>query len=493
MMPHGMEAILPAPQWPPSLRKFVTQCLLWDPNNRPTTSECLQHEYFHDAHDPLRPKSSSRLINRKRSDLNHPRPNPSTDSTQSLTSKTSSWIRKSLVAREQSAPVVPQNIPESQNVSPRMSPVKVSVPEPVQENIARPAPTKRATWQGGAPMPILPSIRPVSPLSNTVTAQAHAAKQQQAGDVRGSGKVGRQLSMASNGNHYADMHRQEAERALNGQDTPVSPPSSHKEGFFSHLRKRARRLSGRHPSPGPSNRDDIEANAGCAPWAINRNSGLMDANMSEQDPSQHPEFSELDKALNNVRCSIDATVNTPVHPQAVKQAPRTVSNPSLKRHHSLPSGPRQPQGGRSSPSTSTRRHRKGAQKTGLPADQFEAPDEQEELLDEALAGAQAAVARLDQQEERERRVRDSSQMQLDLGFLDEQKRSKSDAIVNVPYPTPSPSAHRQGFAFETSVAQPQAIPIQKPPPRYTGGQTFPTPPDDESFLHSILAAGEQCR
>lgn len=500
MMPHGMDTILPAPQWPPSLRLFVTQCLLWDPKARPTTAECLQHEYFQDAHDPLRPKSSSRLMSRKRSDLGHPRPNQSIDSTQSLTSKGASWIRKSLVARE-SAPAVPQHFPEPHAISPRMTPTEqVPAPAPVQENVARPVLVKRTTWADGAPMQLLPSIRPVAPLTINVNAQGHAAPQQQSDIANAPSKIGRQLSMASSGNHYAEIHRQEAERALNGQTTPASPPSSHKEGFlsWSHLRKRARRLSGRRPSPGPGNQDDIEASAGCAPWAANRNSGMVDS-MFDQDPTQNPDFGELDRALNNVRYSIDATVNAPLPPHPVKQAPRTVSNPNLKRHHSLPPVPKQETASRISHSPSMRRIRRGGQKSGLLSGNFEAPDEQEELLDEALAGAQAAIARMDQQAKREQQMREASAMRLDLGFLNDNRRAKSDAMVNapvdVPYPTPSPSKNHREFFLDSSRLQTQPIPIQKPQPRYTGGQTFPTPPDDNEndWIKSVLAAGEQWR
>lgn len=503
MMPHGMDTILPAPQWPPSLRSFVTQCLLWDPKARPTTAECLQHEYFQDAHDPLRPKSSSRLIGRKRSDLGHPRPNnQSIDSTQSLTSKGASWIRKSLVARE-SAPAVPQHFPEPHTISPRMTPTEqAAAPAPVQEQIVRPVPVKRNTWanapSNGAPMQLLPSIGPVAPLTMNVNAQRHAAAQPERAEANPTPKIGRHLSMASSGNHYAELHRQEAERTLNGQTTPASPPSSHKDPLFSwsHLRKRARRLSGRRPSPGPNNQDDIEANAGCAPWASNRNSGMVDS-MFDQDPTQNPDFGELDRALNNVRYSIDATVNAPLPPQPVKQAPRAVSNPNLKRHHSLPPVPKQQTAGRMSPSNSMRRLRRGGQKSGLLSGNFEAPDEQEELLDEALAGAQAAIARMDQQAQRERQMREAPAMKLDLGFLNGDRRAKSDAVlngpVNVPYPTPSPSKNHRGFFLDSSKLHTQPIPIEKLQQRYTGGQNFPTPPDEEDWGLSVLAAGEQWR
>ena len=65
------------------------------------------------------------------------------------------------------------------------------------------------------------SIRPVSPLSNSVTAQANTtvahseAPKQTESDAAKSKKIGRQLSVNSNGNHYSDAHRQEAERMLN--------------------------------------------------------------------------------------------------------------------------------------------------------------------------------------------------------------------------------------------------------------------------------------
>lgn len=488
MMPHGMDAILPAPQWSPSLRQFITQCLMWDPNHRPTTAECLRHEYFYDAHDPVpRPKSAAKLMNRKRSELGHSQPNHSIESTQSLTSKTSSWFRKSLVARE-SAPAVPQHIPAAQTISPRLSPVKAVASDLTAVNKPRPIPTKRNTWSTttqGAPMPILPSIRPVSPLSNTVTARAHASEPM--ADGTGSGKIGRQLSLGSHGNHYTELHRLEAERALNGQTTsPASPPSSHKEGFFSHLRKRARRLSGKHLSPFP----DVEANAAPGPWPSTNRNSVGDA-MADLDPSTNPSFFELDKALNSVRHNVEqgaSGVQAPA-PAMTKPEQRVVSHPMLKRHHSLPQS--QMQQGRTSPSPGSirgRRHQRPA-----PTEQYETLDEQEELLDEALAGAQAACARLGQQQQRQ-----SNGMQLDLGFLKENQRSKSEITANAAYPTPSPSGHRNGFNFGSNLTRSQPIDIQKQKPRNDIGTLFPTPPDEESdwaaaVAASILASGEQWR
>jgi serine/threonine protein kinase len=34
------------PPWPRSLSDFVVACLSWDPRKRPTSVQCLNHEYF---------------------------------------------------------------------------------------------------------------------------------------------------------------------------------------------------------------------------------------------------------------------------------------------------------------------------------------------------------------------------------------------------------------------------------------------------------------
>lgn len=91
-------------------------------------------------------------------------------------------------------------------------------------------------------MPILPTIRPISPLSDAVTAQASNrtpgyshpyanTSQRSVATEKTSKKISRQLSVASSTNHYAELHRQQAERALNGTGL-ASPPSAQKESFF---------------------------------------------------------------------------------------------------------------------------------------------------------------------------------------------------------------------------------------------------------------------
>src|SRR5436305_4682330 len=123
MMPHSMSTFLPSPQWPASLSQFVTWCLMWDPKNRPTSTQALNHEYFSDAIDPLRPKSSNaRILGRKQSDLNH-RTTSTKEESSTSTSKPS-WFRKSLIGRDL-APVLPQHN-ATQTVTPKPAPVQAA-------------------------------------------------------------------------------------------------------------------------------------------------------------------------------------------------------------------------------------------------------------------------------------------------------------------------------------------------------------------------------
>ncbi|KAF2030128.1 meiosis induction protein kinase-like protein [Setomelanomma holmii] len=469
MAPHSLDTILQTPQWPASLAQFVTWCLLWDPRARPTSTQALAHEYFQDAFDPLRLKSSSsRLLGRKQSEISA---KDSPDASPSLSSKTSSWLRRSLVARE-SAPAVPQHT-TTQPLSPAQSPAANSgnASGPAKH---RPAATKRATWTNGvptngAPIPILPSIRPISPLSAEVTAQANVRPADS--DEQAAKKIGRQLSVASHGNHYADVHRQEAERALNGQSGVTSPTNGQKEGFFSHLRKRARRLSGRYQTPISPNSDDIEANAGCAPWAsANARQSLLDQSQLA-GPSNNADFSELDKALQHVRDSVEAN--------AAKS--RVATNPMLKRHHSVPHGPEPRVSENGAPGPISSRTRRALQNKSNPTNRYETPNEEEELLNEVLASAHKASKKLDNQK---------TLIQ----------RSQTDLGPAASYLTPSPSANRNSVGFgQTSYMTPsKPMEISK---GYPGDDNtvskWPTPPEDadwaSSVAHSLFKAQQNYR
>lgn len=435
MAPHSMESILQPPLWPASLSSFVTWCLMWDPKNRPTSSQALNHEYFSDAVDPLRPKSSTaRLLGRKQSDKSFRLPSREHVDSPPLTSKPS-WLRRSLIGKSET-PAVSSDGDQSAK-APVVS--YSAVPE-LQASKGKHGSTKRATWANGAPMAILPSIRPVSPLSNAVTAQANSTlayggenSTVYADSGKAGKKVGRQLSLNSHGNHYADVHRQEAERALNGSGNSTAQ----KESFFSHLRKRARRISGRNQANQVN--DDIEANAGCMPWS-NRSSMAFES--ANGDAKQNSDLSELDKALQNVKYSLDTS--------SLGNVPVQITSPSdnsIKRQ-SMPHGSVRSMGdspvstsGNGGPISS--RTRRAMQMSTHPVHRYETPEEEDELLDEVLHSATKAARRLAQNQ---------------TPFEDSSNHGRqpvgNSRPLPSPYPTPSPSAKCDGVSFGQNDATP---------------------------------------
>lgn len=461
MAPHSLETVLPSPQWPASLAHFVTWCLMWDPKVRPTSRQALEHEYFQDAIDPLRPKSSTRVLGRKASAaLNN-------NSDTEMTTKTSSWFRKSLGARENVPPPVPEHLQGSGLASPRLP---NTTDASAGANKTRPAATKRATWANGAgnaaPMPILPSIRPISPLPDSSTAQANARR---APDDRNTNKkIGRQLSVNSQGNHYAELHRQEAERALTGANGLKSPTGSQRESFFSHLRKRARRLSGRTTGPISPSAEDIEANAGCAPWAASRQA-TQDAQPiapSAADPSADPNYAELDRALQSVRYSLDAAANAGNNQPKVPT--RISSNPTLKRHHSLPQGVEDRSLGANRARMSLRH---------APSSRYETPCEEDELLDEVIASAHVAAQHLDS--------RNHQAARPPLPHI------TSEPTYSVPYLTPSHSKdHMNADLTPEEYVPTKAMDIPQPRPQEKAvvNPQWPTPPYDENDWAAAASA-----
>ncbi|RAO67685.1 uncharacterized protein BHQ10_003697 [Talaromyces amestolkiae] len=473
MAPHSMSSILQGPHWPQSLSNFVTWCLMWDPRNRPTSTQALNHEYFADAVDPLRPKSSaSRLLGRKMSEKSFkPAGTKETTELPALSSKPS-WFRRSLVLRTDSpAPLLE---PEAAVRPPAVS--YNTVPE-VQASKGRSV--KRATWANGAPMPILPSIRPVSPLSNAVTAQAnssvahgndHHVTVEESGKSK---KIGRQLSVNSHGNHYADIHRQEAERALNGLNGGANT-STPKESFFSHLRKRARRLSGRNQAAAaaPTSNYDIEANAGCSPWP-NRSSVVLDSGMID---TKTGDFSELDKTLQGVKYGLSSAANPP--PQIT-----SIPNQILSKRQSVPQVPMRSMTESPTPSVGgpiSSRTRRALQMTSHPVHRYETPEEEDELLDEVLHSADKAARRLAQHYDAEST---SSLYKEDhrLSHL----VNDSTRTLN-PYPTPSPSAKRDGVSFgdidNTPIRQRDVSKMDE-----DSSRQWPTPPYGEQEWASSVA------
>ncbi|CAG9997415.1 unnamed protein product [Clonostachys byssicola] len=463
MAPHAMETILQAPQWPPALSHFVTWCLMWDPKSRPTSTQAIAHEYFADAVDPLRPKSSTstKILGRKQSDLAR-----TTTPTPSISSKPS-WFRKSLIGRSETPePLASHTIQPNDMLNARPVPIQLPTHSEVPSGVHRTGAGKRSTWTNGttsnnmAPMPILPSIRPISPLSDAVNARASK-------HTDGKSKIGRQMSVASGTNHYTEMHRQEAERALNGKTGLVSPPSGQKEGFFSHLRKRARRLSGRHQTPASPTYEDAEAVAGCVPWTgSNRSSMIVDqqAMVAKSDM-----YDSLDRTLRDVQ---NPEPKAPVPP-----AHQAGTSSSLKRHHSLPQQHHRSADNligvaRGGPISSRTRRAQAAQ--GM--NQYETPAEEDELLDEVLTSTHKAMKRMD---------RDSKTL----------RQSASNLGLANPYPTPSPSANGNQVIFGdgNEALRPKPLDLNK---RQQGHSKWPTPPYEESewaasASASIWAAGNK--
>ncbi|KAF5133851.1 hypothetical protein MHUMG1_01737 [Metarhizium humberi] len=468
MAPHAMDTILRAPQWPASLSGFVTWCLMWDPKNRPTSSQALMHEYFNDAVDPTRPKSSaSKILGRKQSDLGRT-VKESTSTTQ--IASLPSWFRKSLIGRSDVTEPAVVQAPNKDAPIPRPSPVSAAPPVEAPAAKARAPPAaKRSTWTNGlsnvAPMPILPTIRPISPLSDAVTARANNGQ----AEIK-TKKLGRQLSVASSTNGYTEMHRQQAERALNGETGLASPPSGHKESFFSHLRKRARRFSGRHQTPVSPSYEDMEAQIGCGPWASNRSSMVVD---QQGGPIPKAEvYDSLDKALRDVQGNLDSRSALPASHQPT-------SNGKLKRHHSLPH--QQPRSvdnligaARAGPISSRTRRAQAAH--GV--QQYEVPDEEDELLDEALTSARRAMRHMD-------------------GSAKPLRQSASNLGLATPHPYPSPSPSASGsqvlYGDGQEALTPKPLDLGKKP---YNQYKWPTPPYEgsewgASASASIWAAGNR--
>ncbi|KAG8531115.1 uncharacterized protein KY384_004472 [Bacidia gigantensis] len=509
MAPHSMETILRPPQWPPAFASFVTWCLMWDPRNRPTSLEAMRHEFFTDASDPLRPRSStSRILGKKHASIDGKSYRDSTDGTAAASKP--SWFRKSLIRDH--TPVVPSQTLEQpcapaevQHSTATRPPVVQNKTDPVQEsshtNRFRPFAGKRSTWTNGtappnaAPMPILPSIRPISPFSAAVNAEAQNNPPLQAtqSNIPAAGaktgkKIGRQLSIQSQSNHYADLHCRDSERALSGSNNPQSP--SEQRGFFSHLRKKARRFSGKPSVSSSSAIEDVPSKTG-SPRQSQRNTMIVDSNM---DSILENNFGDVDKALHSA-----AYGTTPLSPspepvpshQYLPSASTTDLTP--QRHPSLSKSISTPAFESSTTPISTRT-RRALQKSTHPSHIYDTPNEEDELLHEALTSAQNARKNMER--------RSQIEAQHDQGLLKTkhdvhavQPSFKPAPYLN-PYPTPSPPSKRNGMLFEQNImTEPVTkLRLHEAQRKENIKPRWPTPPSEEnewaaSAAASIFAAG----
>lgn len=384
MAPQSLETLLPAPQWPPEFASFVTWCLLWDPAARPTSSQALNHEYFRGATDPLRPKSSttSKLLGRKGSSITVL---DSGEVTPSLSTKTSSWFRRSMGNKDLAtvAPVKPDQEAVLERSTRTQRPVPMSTPnlEPPPSHKQRNAQSKPTSlFLAPRESPVM-SPKPLTISTNTGVLLPSRLEPVEA--VRH--KVGRQLSVNSTGNHYADMHRQEAESTLSG-DVDLAAPSFAKESFFSHLRKRARRFSAKPQDQISPCTETFPADLVDTTSRSNSNSNSYLAPAIEA--SGH---AELDKVLHNVRCSLDATNMSDM---SAGQAQALRKGSMLRRQQSTQfSAEDRAQAPRTlstGPVQLSQRTRKGST--------FETSttsDESQRKLSDALQAAQQAAQRLD--------------------------------------------------------------------------------------------------
>lgn len=487
---------------------------MWDPQSRPTSGQAMNHEYFLDAVDPMRPKpSTTRLLGRKHSAIES-KVNRDSNEPPPLTSKPS-WFKKTLITRE-SAPAVPQHPGKSRTDSPapaaehHVKSGQLNTPETTPTAKSRPSAAKRATWTNGmtplvgAPMPILPSIRPISPFSDSVTAQAHRrmsnhdaskiAESNPRESNKASKKVGRQLSVASHGNHYADAHRSDAERASNGNRDSMSPNGYQKEGFFSHLRKRARRLSGRPQVPLSPNSDDLEATAGCGPWPSNRSSMVLDS--ATMETAMKKNLADVDKTLSHGRHVGEASPSPNVS-QLPKGSSAYLTNSATigsERQHPIPIGqaPRALEtisalNAASGPVSS--RTRRALHMSTQPAQIYETPDEKDELRHDAVDGPSLAAINKDRCRRIEGDKYSHTQNTKNSPRYSSQPAVNSEAMSN-PYPTPSPSAKRNGVLFNSSLAIEHSPPLNIPqlPRKDEVPSKWPTPPYEENEWGAAAAA-----
>jgi len=194
------------------------------------------------------------------------------------------------------------------------------------------------------------------------------------------------------------------------------------------------------------------------------------------DPSADPNFAELDRALQNVRYSLDAA--NPAHHQPkvpTRVASNPALNPALKRHHSLPYGEREP--ATQTVSTANRAARRSLRHA---PSRYETPCEEDELLDEALASAHRAARRLDDASSNATHA-----SRPPLGQV------SSEPAYPAPYLTPSHSKDQMGVNFgahDYTPSKPMDIPPMSVPQKQVVNPQWPTPPYDENDWASAAAA-----
>jgi meiosis induction protein kinase IME2/SME1 len=208
-------------------------------------------------------------------------------------------------------------------------------------------------------------------------------------------------------------------------------------------------------------------------------------------PETQNEFSDLDKILQNVRYSLDRSDGNSTGRQDSTE--KAFNQGSLKRTHSIPRS----QGGKADdPSNVAPAPNNPRSRRPIAVNQYETPEEADELLDEVLRSANRAAKRLDQPQQQAHRMA--------LAQKDYNRQSLPHlpygSTVESAYLTPSPSAKRDGVSFDTNGAtqsQPLNITKQRPQQEHAPPH-WPTPPYEENewaptAASSIFAAGQMYR
>lgn len=505
MAPHTIDEFLPAAEFPHELCHFITWCLAWDPQRRPTATQSLQHNYFVDAFDPLRPKSatSSRMLARKPHEVDAAVPLDASELAQTAGARSTSWFRRSLVVKESTTnmqqPYIQQQAQQQQQPQQQqqqitrpdpanMSPVRVEPSVQIAVSKTRPPATKRATWaigssQYGAPMPFLPNIKPVSPIPNTVHAQALESFSPNKADSAAT--LTRQLSMLSQSKtNKSDSHHYATERNLGTKDSRanLASPTQTKEGFLSHFKKRTRRWSGKPGMPTTPRDDDIEANgAGLATWHAPGQCMAHNLQSAMIPPQINTDFGEIDNALRNIQYRMSPTKVSPI-----KTLNHQASTPMLRRQTSQLLN----QGDQSqamvsplrlgSAASSLRANQRAMQRPGFFTQRRRAPSNQVDNIanvDQALGSVAEAVARQDQQRRQYSPERHVSGVVRRTSRPNLRASASTMGLRNGPYPTPSPSTRHESDGY-ADWSKPMDIRTNQS----RTGHPFPTPPYDESAL-----------
>ncbi len=184
-------------------------------------------------------------------------------------------------------------------------------------------------------------------------------------------------------------------------------------------------------------------------------------------PVAKDSYEPLDKALREVRENVDAGQTPPAVPAHHYQ---TMSSSNLKRHHSLPHNQHRSADNlvivaRGTGPISSRTRRAQATQGMYP---YDAPDEEDELLDEMLNSTHRAMNRLE---------RDGKPSL---------RQSASNIGISNPYPTPSPSASGRAVLFGdgSEALTPKPLDLNKK----SAERKWPTPPYEESEWAAAASA-----